>query len=93
MLGGNMSLKSIDTEEAEQIQKMIMDESEKAKQSVQNVMNSPQRFTRWEGNRRRKFEQQVSVDMQQLKNAMAMIDDAAKKINQAIVAFTNADEF
>lgn len=86
-----MSFKSLDTEEANQVQQMIMDESDKAKQAVRNVMNSPQRLTRWQGNRRRKFEQQVADNMRQLENAMTMIDEAARRIKEAIVAFTEAD--
>ena len=86
-----MGIKSLDTDEADQIQKMIMDESEKAKQAVRNVMNSPQRFTHWQGNRRRRFDQQVAVDMQQLQNAITMIDEAANKIKAAIIAFEQAD--
>jgi len=49
------------------------------------------RLTHWQGNRRRQFDSQVVSDMQQLQNATLMIDEAAKKIRDAIQSFTQAD--
>lgn len=82
-----MGIKTINIEEAEHIKYMIMAESEKAKQAVQNVMNLLQSYTRWEG-AFPKFDQKVNASKQQLEHATAMIDEAASKIEAAILDFT-----
>jgi uncharacterized protein YukE len=85
------TLKSIDTEEASRVMTSIIQESDKAREAVRNVMKSPDQLTRWQGNRRRQFDSQVAADMKNLQNAITMIDEAAKKIRDAINSFTNAD--
>ena len=85
------TFKSIDTEEADRVMRSITQESEKAREAVRNVMKSPDQLTRWQGNRRRQFDAQVAADMQKLQNAIIVIDEAAKKIREAIISFTNAD--
>ncbi len=85
------TFKSIDIEEAAGVMKLISTESDKAKEAVRNVMRSPDRLTHWQGNRRRQFDSQVVSDMRQLQNAILMIDEAAKKIREAIQSFTQAD--
>ncbi len=85
------TFKSIDTEEADRVMKSISLESEKAKEAVKKVMRSPDQLVHWQGNRRRRFDNQISMDMQKLQNAVMMIDDAAKRIREAIIAFRSAD--
>ena len=81
----------IDFDEAAQVRGMINSQSELAKEAITKVINSPQSLVSWRGKRKSEFETFVQNDMANLKNAIQMIDDAARKIDTAIQEFMRAD--
>lgn len=82
---------SISPEEAETAKRIIQEQSEIAKEAIRRVRNSPNMLSSWQGNRRRRFDEAVVSDMQQLEQAIAMVDQAAERIQMAITRFVEAD--
>jgi hypothetical protein len=85
------SLKSIDTEEAARVKKMIMEQSEIAKSAIRKVKNCPQELTSFKGDRANRFQTDTNAQMQKLESAITVVDEAATALQNAISAFVNAD--
>jgi hypothetical protein len=86
-----MGIKSIDTDEAERVKKMINDQSAIAKDAIRKVKNCPQELSNFKGHRADTFRDQTNSEMQKLESAIAVIDEAASALQAAITAFINAD--
>jgi len=81
----------INTEEAAATMRMIREQSRIAREAIHRVRNSPDMLSSWRGNRCRAFDEAVMADMQRLEQAMAMVDEAAQRIQKAIQDFIEID--